>query len=101
MTYREKAERFRELAYRANGLEYPPRERWAGSTAPERPKWKNVAELDSYFKKWGGRLKRDPKRRRGYLVVPLQEETTAHRFPVFAEVPMDFAMMVLVMGGFP
>lgn len=101
MNYKEKAEKFRELAYKAQGLDYPPKERWIKSLAVERQKWKNLSELAAYMEHWGGSLKDDPKRRRGYLVVPLQDETIQYKSPVFAEVPMDFAMKVLAMGGFP
>jgi len=40
----------------------------------------------------------DNKRRRGYLVVDLNEGMNP---PQIIEVPMEFAMRVLAMGGFP
>lgn len=101
MTYSEKAEKFRELVYRANGLDYPPKDDKIKSLSPTRQKWKSVKELNLYLEHWGGGLKGHPKKRRGYLVVPLQDETIQHKSPVFAEVPMDFAMKVIAMGGFP
>jgi hypothetical protein len=98
MKYREKAEAFRHLAYRANGLTYPPMARWVGDPRPERPKWRSLRELEAYLLEWGGRVKKDTKRRRGYLVVDLNEGMNP---PQIIEVPMDFAMRVLVLGGFP
>lgn len=101
MTYKEKAEKFRELAYAANGLEYPPKARWIASPAPVRQKWKSMEELALYLKDWGGRLKADSKRRKGFLVAPLQDETIQYKHAVVAEVPMDFAVKVIMMGDFP
>lgn len=83
MNYKEKAEKFREMAYAANG--------------GENLKWRNKEELHSYLEMWGGRLKDDRRRRRGYLVSCLQEPSKL----IVAEVPMDFALKVLSMGGFP
>lgn len=101
MTYKEKAEKFRELAYKAQGLDYPPKERWIKDPAPPRQKWNSMEELNIYLEDWGGRLKADNKRRRGFLVAPLQDASIQHNAPLVAEVPMDFAMKVLSMGGFP
>lgn len=99
MTYKDKVRAFRELAYRENGLTYPPKERWAGDPAPERMKWRSKDELEEYFKGVGGRLKMDNKRRRGYLVVDLNEGLKYS--PLIIEVPMEFAMKALALGGFP
>lgn len=86
MKYREKAERFRDAAVKEN----------AGS----RLKWKNPDELRAYLERFGGRLKENRRRRKGYLVCVLQKKT--HLYPeLIAEVPMDFADKVLAMGGFP
>lgn len=86
LRYREKAERFKDLTYKENRL--------------DRLKWKDPDELNAYLEGFGGRLKEDRKRRRGYLVCVLQKPTIT--FPALvAEVPMDFAEKVLAMGGFP
>lgn len=98
MTYRQKCERFRELAYEANGLSYPPKSRPVLSPAPIRLKWKSMEELDEYLWSFGGRVKTDRKKRGGYLVVDLNEGMIE---PQIVEVPMEFATKVLAMGGFP
>lgn len=98
MRYEEKARIFRELAYRANGLTFPPKPRWVGDPSPDRQRWKSIKELEAYFQGWGGRFKMDNKRRRGYLVVDLNEGLKPSQI---IEVPMEFAMRVLAMGGFP
>lgn len=100
MTYKEKAEKLREMVYKANGLEYPPKT--FGDHKPiSCQKWKSVSELSEYLESWGGSLKSDARRRKGFLIVPLQDETIYHNAPLVAEVPMDFAMKVMVMGEFP
>jgi hypothetical protein len=98
MRYEEKARIFREIAYKENGLTYPPKERRVGDPAPERMKWKNKKELEEYLNGVGGRFKMDNKRRRGYLVVDLNEGMNP---PQIIEVPMDFAMKALALGGLP
>lgn len=86
MTYREKAEKFREMAFAANRL--------------DPPKWRDREEVVSYFESWGGRVKENRRRRRGYLVTFLQGP--GPKGPtIVAEVPMDFAERVFLMGGFP
>ena len=86
MRYKDKAERFKELAHKENrNLEL---------------KWKNPEELGSYLEMFGGRLKEDRRRRRGHLVSLLQDKNKVYPRLV-AEVPMDFAEKVLAMGGFP
>lgn len=84
MRYREKAERFKKLIYNEN--------RDSSSL-----KWKNKEELSLYLESFGGRIKEDKRRRKGHLVSVLQDSPPK----LVAEVPMDFAMKVLVMGGFP
>lgn len=102
MTYQQKCEKFREMIYEANGLNWPPQPRWTPLPAPIRCRWKNPEELAEYLESWGGKLVRDRRRRRGYLVVDLEEGMEpVGRSPTIAEVPMDFAMKVLAMGGFP
>lgn len=86
MTYKEKAEKFRELAYKEN----------EGNLV----KWKNREQFAAYLESWGGRMKKDLARRKGYLVSFMQGPTEKHP-RIVAEVPMDFAMKVLSMGGFP
>jgi len=98
MTYKDKVRVFRELAYRENGRTYPPKLRWVGDPATERMRWRSKDELEEYFKGVGGRFKMDNKKRRGYLVVDLNEGFIP---PQIIEVPMEFAMKVLVLGGFP
>lgn len=87
MNYKEKAEKFREMVYAANGV--------------KNLKWRNKEELHSYLEMWGGRLKEDRRLRRGYLVSYLQGPLLSGGPVIVAEVPMDFAMKVLSMGGFP
>jgi hypothetical protein len=90
------------LIYEANGLKFPPTPRLAPISEPIRCRWKNPEELAEYLESWGGRLVRTCRRRRGYLVVNLEEGMEpVGRSPSIAEVPMDFATKVLVMGGFP
>lgn len=101
MTHKQKAEKFRELAYEANGIAYPPKSRWIRDQPLPRQRWKDLEELDTYLRLWGGRIKSDGKKRKGCLVAHLQDESIQHSEPIYAEVPMDFAMKVLAMGGFP
>lgn len=86
LKYSEKAERFKYLAHKENGN--------------VDLKWKNPEELRTYLEMFGGRLKEDRRRRRGYLVSLLQDKNKTYPCLV-AEVPMDFAEKVLAMGGFP
>lgn len=88
MTYKEKAAKFKELTYRENRrLDYV--------------KWRNRDELAAYLERWGGRVKEDRRRRRGYLVSVLQDALTDVGPLLVAEVPMEFAEKVLAMNGFP
>lgn len=98
MNYKEKCRAFRNLAYKANGLTYPPKARRAGDPRPNRQKWNSIEDLDAYFRGFGGGVKNDTKRRTGYLVVDMNE---GMRPPQVIEVPMEFAMKVLALGGFP
>lgn len=86
MTYKEKAAKFKDMVYKEN--------------AGDLLKWKNRKEFSEYLENWGGRMKEDLVRRRGYLVAFIQNSTDKHP-RIVAEVPMDFAMKVLSMGGFP
>lgn len=99
-------EKFREIAYRTNGLSYPPKPRWAGLPRPTRKKWNSLEELADYIQDVGGRIKNDEKEKEGFLVVKLEDEQydpvkCVLRPPLIAEVPMDFAMKVLTLGDFP
>lgn len=99
-------EKFREIAYRSNGLPYPPRPRQAGSPRPTRKKWNSLEELSVYLGDFGGGLKHDQEEREGFFVALLEDEQydpvkCVVRPPVFAEVPMEFAMRVIVLGHFP
>lgn len=86
LSYKDKAERFRDLTFKEN--------------RGDPLKWKDPDDLNAYLERFGGRLKEDKRRRRGYLVCLLQKRTIT--FPsLVAEVPMDFAEKVLAMGGFP
>lgn len=88
MTYKEKAAKFKELTYSENRKH-------------EYVKWRNRDELAAYLEAWGGRVKGDRKRRKGYLVSVLQDPKSDIGEFIVAEVPMDFAEKVLAMAGFP
>lgn len=88
MTYIEKAAKFKELTYRENNR-------------LNLIKWRSRDELAAYLERWGGRVKEDRRRRRGYLVSVLQGPLTDVGSLLVAEVPMEFAEKVLAMGGFP
>lgn len=88
MTYKDKAQRFKDLCYRAN-------------SDLKNLKWRNQEELHSYLECWGGRTKKDRKRRRGYLVSVLQDPKHDVGKRIVAEVPMEFAEKVLMLGMFP
>ena len=99
-------EKFREIAYRSNGLSYPPKPRSPGLPRPMRRKWNSLEELSVYLRDFGGRLKYDDEEREGFLVAMLEDEhfdisKGVLRPPVFAEVPMEFAMRVVILGMFP
>lgn len=98
MKYKDKVEKFREIIFQQNKN---------GNT-----KWKNKEEFELYFLKFGGKLKEDRKRRKGYLVCLVQKglppASKYYRGPLpyelpdlVVEVPMEFATKVLVLGGFP
>lgn len=85
--YADLSARFRELAFREN-------------RDLKCMKWRDPGELGSYLGGFGGRLKEDRLRRRGYLVCVLQEKTPMYP-PTICEVPMAFAERVVALGGFP
>lgn len=88
MRYREKADAFRELMLKSNKV--------------EKPKWRNSEELAVYLESWGGCLKMNRRRRRGFLVSYIQGPKIGQKFEeIIVEVPMDFALKALSMGGFP
>jgi hypothetical protein len=96
MTYNQKANKLKELFYRTN---LRPFDRSRATTpaaiaAAETIKWRNPKELSEYLEKFGGQIKTNKKRRKGYLIVHLQQN-------MYAEIPMDFAEKALVLGGFP
>jgi hypothetical protein len=49
MTYKQKCEKFRQLIYLANGLEFPPVPRPYPIIEPIRCRWKNPDELREYI----------------------------------------------------
>ena len=81
MNYKQKSDKLKELFYKTNG---------AGEPMPRR-KWHNKEELAEYLEKFGGQIKTNKKRKKGYLIVHLQKN-------LYAEIPMDFAERVLVLG---
>lgn len=90
MNYKEKSFRIREMMYEANGV--------GDESGTKTRKWKDIDDLGSYLKDFGGRIKNEKKRRKGYLVVHLYNTKGS---PVCAELPVDFAEKVLVLGEFP
>lgn len=87
MKYKDKALKFRERTYEAQGLVQVP-----GGWNRIRPiKWRNMEEFDAYLEAFGGRVKKDKRRRKGYLVAPVQTDCVV-------EVPMEFAEKVLAFG---
>lgn len=89
MNYKEKSSKFKEMCFKAN----------AGTNM----KWKNAEELGAYLELHGGRLKKDKRRRLGYLVCVLHRRGDGFMIKedLVAEVPMDFAMKVFLFGDFP
>lgn len=85
MNYKQKSDKFKDLVYAAN-------------KDINALKWKNKEELEEYLKKHGGKIKNDRKRKKGYLVCLLQKGRHLGRDDLVAEVPMEFAMKVLVFG---
>jgi hypothetical protein len=101
MDYEKIARAFKELAYRANGLRLESSEAgetftWVGDGLPQ--KWKSLKELEVYFEGVGGKVTPYAEKREGYLVVNISEDEW---MPQVLEVPMEFAMKVLTLGGFP
>ena len=66
-------------------------DKWTPIDINQGQRWRNKEELGLYLGGFGGRVKEDRRRRKGYLVIPLQKG-------VVAEVPMDFAEKVLAFG---
>jgi hypothetical protein len=82
MNYKQKSEKVKELFYKTNKI---------GDPSLEHLKWRNQQELAEYLAKFGGQIKTNKKRRKGYLIVHLQKK-------LYAEIPMDFAERALVLG---
>ncbi len=93
MNQKEKCLKIREMMYRANGIE-------EGTPNRSYVKWRNVNELEEYLGRFGGSIKHNRKRRRGYFVVHLYNLQEDMR-PVCAEITKDFGEKVMAMGGFP
>jgi hypothetical protein len=90
MRYSQKAEMFKKIVYEANNLPVL--------------RWRDREELAGYFAKYGGRIKEDRRRKKGHLVSLLQDKLTFNgviNSRIVAEVPMDFAMKVFVLGELP
>lgn len=90
MRYAKKAEIFKKMVYEAN--------------SPPVLRWRDRDELADYFAKYGGRIKEDRRRKKGHLVSLLQDKLTFNGIVnprIVAEVPMDFAMKVFVLGELP
>lgn len=85
MKYAQRAEALKDLFFKVNRAER---------------RWKDRDELHAYLEGFGGRLKEDRRRRRGYLVSYICKSRRDGR-AVVAEVPAQFAMTALAMGGFP
>jgi len=83
MRYSERAEALKDLFFRVNRTEN---------------KWRNRDELHAYLEVFGGRLKGDRRRRGGYIVCYLCKHNGE---TLVAEVPLQFALTALAMGGFP
>jgi len=94
MTYNQKSIKLKELFYRANRLDLAFNMVSLVDYTVNSVKWRNPKELSEYLEKFGGQIKQNKKRRKGYLIVHLQEN-------LYAEIPMDFAEKALVLGGFP
>lgn len=92
MKYNDKAFKFKEKAYEAQGLVLvdgfwtPMKDRPVSSQ-----KWRGRTEFIAYLESFGGRVKKNKRRKKGYLVVVLQND-------FIVEVPMDFAEKVLALG---
>lgn len=90
MKYAEKCSRIKEMMFRANGI--------GDGANPVERKWNNLEHLNEYLEPFDCRVKREKRRRKGYLVVYLY---STKKSPVCAELTLDFAEKVLAMGGFP
>jgi hypothetical protein len=97
--YKDKASKFKEMTYKAQGL-FWVEDKWVPAEClvdgvpagiNKGPRWKDKKELNLYLGEFGGRIKEDKRRRKGYLVSVLQKG-------LVAEVPIDFAEKVLAFG---
>jgi len=88
--YKEKALKIKEMMFRANGI--------GDGAVPGDRKWTNLEHLNEYLEPFGCRVKREKRRRKGYLVVYLY---STKKSPICVELTVDFAEKVLAMGGFP
>lgn len=93
MNYKEKAEYLKRCFFKENGV-YS-----TGSRDMSKMKWSNLEALSEYLQKFDGRIKFERKRRKGYIVTELY--INKQKKPVCAEVPVDFAEKIMVLGGFP
>jgi hypothetical protein len=83
MTSEEKNERFWRLVQ-------------AAQTGPER-KWKHLNEFSLWLEDWGGRIKDNKRKRKGFVV----REFVAGGKRMCYEVPSEFAERCLVLDGLP
>jgi hypothetical protein len=93
VTNKEKCLKIKEMMFGANGIEN-------GKSVRSQTKWRNLEDLAEYLAEFGGSIKYDRKRRRGYFVVHLYDSKEDEK-PVCAEITKDFGEKVMVMGGFP
>lgn len=87
MTYNHKAERIREIIYRANGCYLEPR--------TMNLRWNSREEFENYAKSIGCFLKENKKRRKGFIIVPRIYDK------VCMEIPVELADKILVLGDLP
>lgn len=92
MRYNQKIEKFKELLWNTNIAR--------GYSGPDRLRWKNKEQFADYVEDIGGRVKRDMRRRRGYLVLLIREEV-GDKPRIVAEFPMGFVEKVLALGFLP
>jgi hypothetical protein len=87
MKYKEKAERLKEIIYRANGCYLEPR--------TQNLRWNSRDDFENYIMSIGCNLKENKKRRSGFIVTPYLYDR------VCAEIPIDLAEKILVLGDLP
>lgn len=83
MKYSEKASALKELLCKVNQRDN---------------RWKNPAEFESYIVSCGGRLRKDKKRKKGFIVCFIQWHQGKK---IIVELPNDFVERALILGGFP